>query len=373
MEYITIIICAYNEEKYIEKTIENLSEQDDLKFKVIIVNDGSTDSTGEKIKNLIEKYKGNLKIKYIEKTNTGLADSRNIAVKKVKTKYFMFQNVRDYIDQDAIKILNKIIMQWETTESQKIVDEVEKKELDLIKFNTKTVNKFEELISRNRTTEFENLNGENALKQIGFTDNMIYCASSYIYRTSFYLHHNFQFERGRYYEDYGTLPIIVALATNVISREETLYNYVEIEQEKDSTKENQKMFKQIEDILFIYNVSLLQIEKQENLKNISAKTAKLLKEIYTKGIIDILLKLYLKYIDKREKLERKKESNNMYKAEAKKEAEEIDRLYKEYKKKIQDTKIYRYLPINSFKDKILRTILKYDVELYFKMLLKNNK
>ena len=133
------------------------------------------------------------------------------------------------------------------------------------------------------------------------------------------------------------------------------------------------MFKQIEDILFIYNVSLLQIEKQENLKNISAKTSKLLKEIYTKGIIDILLKLYLKYVEKQEKLERKKESNNMYKAEAKKEAEEIDRLYKEYKKKIKDTKIYRYLPINSFKDKILRKILKYNVELYFKMLIKDSK
>ena len=58
---ISVVILAYNVEKYIDRCIESILNQNDKFFELIIINDGSTDSTKEKI----NKYANNREVSII--------------------------------------------------------------------------------------------------------------------------------------------------------------------------------------------------------------------------------------------------------------------------------------------------------------------
>jgi len=78
---VTFLVPAYNEEEYVEECLESLLGQDypSEKLDIIAINDGSTDSTLEKMK----KYKD--KIQIIDKENSGKASSLNHALERVET------------------------------------------------------------------------------------------------------------------------------------------------------------------------------------------------------------------------------------------------------------------------------------------------
>lgn len=70
---ISVILPAYNAEKYIEESIESILKQTFNDFELIVINDGSTDQTKEKILSFTDK-----RIRYIEnKKNLGLIDTLN--------------------------------------------------------------------------------------------------------------------------------------------------------------------------------------------------------------------------------------------------------------------------------------------------------
>ena len=83
---ISIIVSAYNSEKYIKDCMDSLLNQDysKEKYEVIVVDDGSTDGT----KSLIKSYNG--KIKYFYKENGGSASARNLGFEHAKGKYIKF-------------------------------------------------------------------------------------------------------------------------------------------------------------------------------------------------------------------------------------------------------------------------------------------
>ena len=75
---ISIITPVYNVEKYLEKNIESILEQTFKDYEFIIVNDGSTDTSGE----IAEKYeKKDNRIKVINKENGGAPSARNEGIK----------------------------------------------------------------------------------------------------------------------------------------------------------------------------------------------------------------------------------------------------------------------------------------------------
>lgn len=106
---LSIIVCVYKVEKYIEKCINSLLYQDLSihDYEIIIINDGSPDNSH----NIIKKFlKNNHNIIYIEQKNQGLAKSRNLGIEISKGDYIIFVDPDDYIQKDSLKkILNKTI------------------------------------------------------------------------------------------------------------------------------------------------------------------------------------------------------------------------------------------------------------------------
>lgn len=95
---LTVIMPVYNVEKYVEKSIKSILNQSMKDFELIIVNDGSTDNSG----NICEKYAAiDNRIKYFFKENKGVSAARNFALKKsVNSKYITFIDSDDWIEKD---------------------------------------------------------------------------------------------------------------------------------------------------------------------------------------------------------------------------------------------------------------------------------
>ena len=109
----SLIIPVYNRPNEIEELLESLTKQRDfsLDFEVIIVEDGSVD-TSEKV---IEKYADRLQIRYFSKENTGAGQSRNYGMQRANGDYFII------LDSDCI-IPDRYLHQVSSTLEQNYTD-----------------------------------------------------------------------------------------------------------------------------------------------------------------------------------------------------------------------------------------------------------
>ncbi len=83
---VTLVVPAYNHEDYIEECLSSVLGQDYPALEVIIINDGSTDATGERIKAFLAANRQDFK--YISKQNEGLLRTLNAAIEMATGRYF---------------------------------------------------------------------------------------------------------------------------------------------------------------------------------------------------------------------------------------------------------------------------------------------
>ena len=95
---ISVVIPAYNAEKTIKKTIESVLKQTFTNFEIIIINDGSNDSTLAKIAEIQDE-----RIKVFSFPNAGPVISRNRGLEKVSGKYTSFLDHDDLWSPDKLK------------------------------------------------------------------------------------------------------------------------------------------------------------------------------------------------------------------------------------------------------------------------------
>ena len=86
---------AYNAEQTIARTIESILHQTDTRYKLIIINDGSTDHTEAICKRYLEGNED--KVHYLFQENRGLGGARNHGMRLVDTPYVSFLDSDDWI------------------------------------------------------------------------------------------------------------------------------------------------------------------------------------------------------------------------------------------------------------------------------------
>lgn len=91
MSYFSIVIPLYNKEKFIIHTLKSVLKQSFTDFEIIIINDGSTDKSEEKIFQIDDT-----RIRYYLKKNSGASSTRNFGIEKAKSKYIAFLDADDY-------------------------------------------------------------------------------------------------------------------------------------------------------------------------------------------------------------------------------------------------------------------------------------
>ncbi|KAF2516507.1 glycosyltransferase family A protein [Flavobacterium foetidum] len=100
MAFFSIIIPLYNKENFIESTIKSVLAQSYNDFEIIIVNDGSTDKSEEKIKNFNDN-----RILYFSKENEGVSSARNYGIEKANSDFIAFLDADDYWYPDFLETI----------------------------------------------------------------------------------------------------------------------------------------------------------------------------------------------------------------------------------------------------------------------------
>ena len=101
-ETISIIIPVYNVENYLRSCLDSVLSQTYKDFEVLMVNDGSTDSSGAICQEFAER---DSRFHYFEKENGGLSDARNYGLDRAKGHYITFLDSGDFLFEDYLENL----------------------------------------------------------------------------------------------------------------------------------------------------------------------------------------------------------------------------------------------------------------------------
>ncbi|MEY8735983.1 glycosyltransferase family 2 protein [Lactobacillus sp. AN1001] len=108
-ELVSIIIPVYNVQKYVELCIKSCINQTYENIEIILVDDGSTDSSGK----ICDEYsKRDNRISVIHTTNRGQGSARNIGLNKCTGDFITFLDADDVLNENFIQILQKLLINY---------------------------------------------------------------------------------------------------------------------------------------------------------------------------------------------------------------------------------------------------------------------
>lgn len=189
---VSIIIPVYNVEQYLKESLQSVVNQTFSDYEVIIINDGSTDTSGEIIEDFVKKN-GAIKIKVINQENQGQAAARNTGIEMAEGKYTYFFDSDDLIEKDALQIL--------FTES-------EKHNLDLLLFSGDTIIEAKSSTETKYNFNYEkiklypqNKKGEEMFIDLVMNDEYTSSPCLFFVKTKVLKDNNLQFHEGIIHED----------------------------------------------------------------------------------------------------------------------------------------------------------------------------
>ncbi len=106
---ISIIVPVYNVEKYLDSCLNSILGQSYGEFELILVNDGSTDKSGD----ICDYYAGrDSRIRVFHQKNKGVSEARDKGVSEATGTFIAFIDADDYIEQEYLKILHDDISRY---------------------------------------------------------------------------------------------------------------------------------------------------------------------------------------------------------------------------------------------------------------------
>ena len=246
---ISFIIPTYNSANTIKRAIESILNQNaNIRYEIIVVDDGSSDNTEE----VLKVYENNQKIKFYKKANSGVADTRNYGVSKATGDYIIFVDSDDYISENLLNDIEPYLLQ----------------NIELIKWNPIFVDENKNEILKPVSVAFKKVTGEQGFNILFGRDNLIDCLWNYAIKKELIM----EFPTGTYHEDFATMPLIILKAKSFVSIDKREYYYVQSNNSIMRNKDYDKTRKKLNDKLnhfdnLIKKSSEMSIQKQtkENL------------------------------------------------------------------------------------------------------------
>ena len=128
MPFFTVIIPLYNKENFIENTLRSVLNQRFTNFEVIIVNDGSTDNSEEKVREFNDN-----RIKYFYQINQGVSVARNLGILMANSNFITFIDADDYWFPEFLQEMFNNINQFQ---DQKVFSAATEVETSISKFSS---------------------------------------------------------------------------------------------------------------------------------------------------------------------------------------------------------------------------------------------
>ena len=208
MDSISVIIPLYNTEGYIERCLESVCKQINNNDEIIIIDDGSTDSSYE----IASKYKRKCKnIILIQTKNNGLSAARNIGVSRAKCDYLLFLDSDDYLSNNTFNNFKEVISKH-------------KPEVILGGSNKYLMNGKKETRILNIDEGMYNIN--KLLKEIGkVSEDPPIPVCYYLYKKDFITSNNYEFFENHIHEDELWTQQILLNVSKIYYSKFVFYNY----------------------------------------------------------------------------------------------------------------------------------------------------
>ena len=220
----SIVVPVYNVELYLRECIESIIKQTYSKWELVLIDDGSTDRSGE----ICKRYeKQDDRIKVYTKNNSGQADSRNIGVEKAGGDYLLFVDSDDFIDGDTLQRCYEKCVEWNMPDV--ILSEGMFEVRDGVMAED----------HQWESAEYQGFSGrETLLKTMKTAPNWSPCGKCY--RVDFWKKHEFLFPTKRLAEDFALIDKVV-LEADCVVMVPTFYYYRRFRENSTMTSVNKKL------------------------------------------------------------------------------------------------------------------------------------
>jgi glycosyltransferase involved in cell wall biosynthesis len=206
MEKITVVVPIYNVEAYLERCLSSIQNQSFKDFKVLCINDGSTDGSKEKILPFLKDSRFIL----FDKANGGLSDARNYGLRKVDTEYVCFIDSDDFLEKQYL---------------ERMIKRLEKDQADLVVcdyyqyFDEKNLK--ESIALPYLEDQVYSLDKNHDL--LAYLNN---AAWNKVYRTQVFMENGLEYPFGYRHQDLGLTFRYLYYAKKVVFVNEALYDYL---------------------------------------------------------------------------------------------------------------------------------------------------
>lgn len=205
---ISIIVPVYNVEKYLDKCINSILEQTYKDFELILIDDGSTDTSGKICDDYSEKDN---RIKAIHKENSGLSSARNMGIDMAKGDYIGFIDSDDYISEDMYESL---------------YNDIKKYNADISICSYKEIYDYQQPKNIMYEKNIEVYEGVNILEQLYRSDRVKFIVAwNKLYKKDIF--NNLRYEEGKIHEDELIIHKILFKAKRVTYNSNEMYYYLQ--------------------------------------------------------------------------------------------------------------------------------------------------
>lgn len=247
---LSIIVPVYNVEQYLERCVKSLLAQDLNEYEILLIDDGSTDTSGMMCDELSALSS---KIRVIHKTNGGLSDTRNVGIDNACGDYMMF------IDSDDSVRPNTIRQVYETAQMNN---------LDALSFSIDRIKDGESEIVNSMGIEVDKVyTGCEFLTCELVSGTFKAMAQKKIYRSKLLKDKKLYFKKGIYHEDEEWSPRFLLVAERVMQTDIVVYEYYI--REGSITTNPKTLVKRSKDVMaFVAEHQQMYKEQSEPLKSL---------------------------------------------------------------------------------------------------------
>lgn len=199
-DLISVIIPVYNVEKYLEDCINSVIEQSYKNLEIILIDDGSTDSSGV----LCDQYAvKDSRIRVIHKKNGGQSTARNVGLEMASGEWITFVDSDDVVHSDMISVLRETVGSYRLAMCLRndFIDVIPESQLA---GKTQVIDRYEILEKM-------------------YSDNQYIVVWGKLYHKS--LWHETRFREGIIYEDEDLLPELIFTAEKTVCVDAKMYFY----------------------------------------------------------------------------------------------------------------------------------------------------